>query len=78
MTYKDFFQKYVGKKGHFESSMEGQYLLDFTGASFANVLVKGAHQEFLAIFDEVEKVFVIVPYAKLLVKVSNSGEKGQA
>ena len=40
------------------------------------MLVKGAHQEFLAIFDEVEKVFVIVPYAKLLVKVSSTGEKG--
>jgi hypothetical protein len=70
MTYKEFVGKYVGKKAHFDKNLEGQYLLDFTGASFSNVVVKGAHEEFYALFDEVEKVYVLVPYVRTVIRVS--------
>ena len=72
MKYSEFLSKYVGHKAHFDKNMEGQYLLDFTGDSFSNVTVKGAHEEFYALFDEVEKVYLLVPYARTIIRVSKN------
>jgi hypothetical protein len=69
MTYKDLLEKYVGEKAHFDLSQEGYYLLDFTGSSFANVEVREAHEEFVILFDEVEKFKFTLPYSQTIIRL---------
>jgi hypothetical protein len=54
LKYKEFMQKYVGQKAHFDLSMEGYYLVDFSGASYANGTLKEVHDDFLILYDEVD------------------------
>ena len=69
MTYKELLDKYVGKKAHFDLSQEGYYLLDFTGSSFTNVNVREAHEEFVILFDEVEKFKFALPYSQTIIRL---------
>lgn len=68
MSYKDFMQKYVGQKAHFDLSMEGYYHIDFSGSSYANVTLREAHEEFLIIYDEVEKYNLVISYDNTVVR----------
>ncbi len=69
MTYKELIEKYVGEKAHFDLSQEGYYLLDFTGSSFTNVNVREAHEEFVILFDEVEKFKFALPYSQIIIRM---------
>jgi len=69
MTYKDLLEKYVGEKAHFDLSQEGYYLLDFTGSSYTNVIVREAHEEFVILFDEVEKFKFALPYSQTIIRM---------
>jgi len=69
MTYKELLEKYIEKKAHFDLSQEGYYLLDFTGTSFTNVIVREAHEEFVILFDEVEKFKFTLPYSQTLIRM---------
>ncbi len=69
MTYKELLEEYVGKKAHFDLSQEGYYLLDFTGSSYANVNVSEAHEEFVILFDEVEKFKFALPYFQTIIRL---------
>lgn len=68
MTYKIFLEKYSGKKAHFDLSMEGYYLIDFSGASYSNATVLEAHDEFIILFDEVDKNKLLIPYSKIVIR----------
>jgi len=69
MTYKELMEKYVDQKAHFDLSQEGYYLLDFTGSSFTNVIVREAHTEFVILFDEVEKFKFTLPYSQTIIRM---------
>lgn len=69
MTYKELMEKYVDEKAHFDLSQEGYYLLDFTGSSFTNVIVREAHAEFVILFDEVEKFKFTLPYSQTIIRM---------
>jgi hypothetical protein len=69
MTYKELLIKYVGEKAHFDLNQEGYYLLDFTGSSFTNVHVREAHEEFVILFDEVEKFKFALPYSQTIIRM---------
>jgi len=69
MTYKQLLEKYTGKKAHFDLSHEGYYLLDFTGSSFTNVIVHEAHEEFVILFDEIEKYKFALPYSQTIIRL---------
>ncbi len=69
MTYKELLDMYAGKKAHFDLSQEGCYLLDFTGASYTNVLVHEPHEEFVILFDEVEKYKFALPYSQTIIRM---------
>jgi len=69
MTYKELLIKYVGEKAHFDLNQEGHYLLDFTGSSFTNVNVREAHEEFVILFDEVEKFKFALPYSQTIIRM---------
>jgi hypothetical protein len=68
VTYKDYLEKYRGKKAHFELDSEGYYVLDFTGRSFSNADVIDLQEEFMILKDEVDRTNLLVPYARLIVK----------
>ena len=68
MKLKNYLDKYRGEKAHFDLDPEGYYLLDFTGRSYTNVDVLEVHDEFVILYDQVDKSKVIVPYARLLVR----------
>jgi len=69
MSYKELLEKYIGKKAHFDLSQEGSYLLDFTGSSFTNVNIQEAHEEFVILFDEVEKFKFVLPYSQTIIRI---------
>jgi hypothetical protein len=69
MTYKELLESYLGEKAHFDLSQEGYYLLDFTGSSYTNVNVREAHEEFVILFDEVEKYRFALPYAQTIIRM---------
>ena len=69
MTYKELMETYVDQKAHFDLSQEGYYLLDFTGSSFTNVIVREAHDEFVLLFDEVEKFKFTLPYSQTIIRM---------
>jgi hypothetical protein len=69
MTYKELLEKYAGKKAHFDLSQEGYYLIDFTGSSYTNVQVREAHEEFVILFDEVEKYKFALPYSQTIIRM---------
>jgi len=69
VTYKELLEKYAGKKAHFDLSQEGYYLLDFTGSSYTNVHVREAHEEFVILFDEVEKYKFALPYPQTIIRM---------
>lgn len=68
MSYKEFLQKYVGKKAHFDLSMEGYYLLDFTGSSYSNAILREAHDDFVIMYDEVDKYNIVIPYSNTVIR----------
>lgn len=69
MTYKELMETYIDQKAHFDLSQEGYYLLDFTGSSFTNVIVREAHDEFVLLFDEVEKFKFTLPYSQTIIRM---------
>jgi len=68
VSYKDYMQKYVGQKAHFDLSMEGYYLIDFSGSSYANATLREAHEEFLVLYDEVDKYNLVISYDNTIVR----------
>ncbi len=68
MSYRDFMQKHVGQKAHFDLSMEGYYLIDFSGSSYANATLREVHEEFLVLYDEVDKCNLIISYSNTVVR----------
>ncbi len=69
MTYKELLETYAGEKAHFDLGQEGFYLLDFTGSSYTNVHVREAHEEFVILFDEVEKYKFALPYSQTIIRM---------
>ena len=68
MNYKEFMQKYVGQKMHFDLGMEGYYLIDFSGSSYANGTLREVHDDFLVLYDEVEKYNLVISYSNTVVR----------
>ncbi len=68
MSYKEFMQKYVGQKVHFDLSMEGYYLIDFSGSSYANGTLREVQDDFLILYDEVDKYNLVISYSNTVVR----------
>ncbi len=68
MTYKELLTEYIGHKAHFDLALEGYYLIDFSGASYSNAELREAHDEYVIIFDEVEKYNLVLPYSQIVIK----------
>ena len=68
MMYKDYLDQYRGEKAHFDLDVEGYYLLDFTGRSYSNVDVIEVHDDFVILYDQVDKSNMLVPYSMLIVR----------
>jgi len=70
MTYKELLTKHVGKKAHFDLALEGFYYLDFSGVSYSNAELREAHDEFVIIYEEVEKRILVLPYSQLVIRLN--------
>lgn len=70
MTYKELLTKHVGQKAHFDLALEGFYYLDFSGASYSNSHLREVHDEFVIVYEEVEKRLLVLPYAQLVIRLS--------
>ncbi len=68
MTYREFLTKYIGQKAHFDLALEGYYLIDFSGASYSNAELREAQDEYVVIYDEVEKYNLVLPYSQIVIK----------
>ncbi len=68
MSYKEYMQKYVGQKAHFDLGMEGYYLVDFSGSSYANCTLREVHEEFLILYDEVDKYNLMISYSNTVIR----------
>ncbi len=74
MTYKDLLSKYVGQKAHFDLGLEGFYLIDFSGSSYSNAVLREAQDEYVIVFDEVEKHNLVLPYSQVVIRFSDEKE----
>jgi len=70
MTYQEMLKQYVGQKAHFDLALEGFYFLDFSGASYSNAELREAHQEFVIVYEQVEKRLLVLPYSQLVIRIS--------
>lgn len=75
MKYKDYLQKYKGKKAHFDFDPAGYYHIDFTGRSYSNVDVLEVNDEFIVIYDQLDKSKLLIPYTRLLVRFTDEGDE---
>ncbi len=74
MTYKALLSKYIGRKAHFDLGLEGFYLIDFSGASYSNAILREAQDEYVIVFDEVEKHYLVLPYAQIVIRFGSEQE----
>ncbi len=77
MTYKELLTKYVGQKAHFDLGLEGFYLIDFSGASYSNAILREAQDEYVIVFDEVEKHNLVLPYSQVVIRFGTEQEGEQ-
>lgn len=70
MTYKELLNKYVGRKAHFDLALEGFYLIDFSGTSYSNAVLREAEDEYVVVYDEVEKHNLVLPYSQVVIRLS--------
>lgn len=68
MRHQELIENYVGQKAHFDIHEGGHYLIDFSGLSYPNVVVSEAHEQFLIIFDEIEKSYLAIPYSSTVIR----------
>jgi hypothetical protein len=78
MKYRDYLQKYIGQKAHFDFDPAGYYHLDFTGRSYSNVDVLEVNDEFILIFEHIDKTKLVIPYTRLLIRFSDDDSGGAA
>jgi len=75
MKYKEYLGKYIGEKMHFDIDPNGDYSLDMTCRTYANGFIKEVHDEFVIIYDQLDKSNLVVSFMRLYIRFLDEEDK---